>query len=102
MSRGQRSTQPPFPRKCHALIHHLNQQQSPQHPKLLQHGSSHSRSDANGQVTCFSQLVPPKVEVAKTHITTAFRDLDLLSVSPFVNEGCSLPTSYVPGSLEAF
>jgi hypothetical protein len=85
-----------------ALIHHLNQQHQLTLPKILQHGSSHFRSDANGQITHFSQLFPPKVKVAKARITTAFQDLDLLSFAPFLNEWHSSSMTYVPGSLEAF
>ena len=100
---GQLSTQPSFPGKCHSPNSSLNSSKNLQYPKLLQHGSSHFRANANGQITHFSQLFPPKVKVAETHITTAFQDLDLLSLALFwMKGGYSLSTSYVPGSLEAF
>lgn len=84
-----------------ALTHPLNQQHKLKLPKTSPMWSFPLPPlDANGPITHFSQLFPTKVKVAKTCITTAFLDLDLLSVATFVNEWYSLSMTYVSGSLE--
>lgn len=96
--RGSWALRHPSLESATALTHHWSSSKGLQYPRLPQHGSSHFRADANGQVTHFSQSFPPEVRVAKTHITTAFRDLGLLSFALFWMKGilCQHPMSLVP------